>query len=61
MNCTPEEKQHMLDLVKEMQGYADVIQNRIHTLSIKERVKIGKRMAVIVKEMKEFRRAYPDD
>lgn len=61
MNATPEQKQHMLDLVKEMEGYANTIQNEIHLLTIAERVKIGKRMTVITKEMKQFRKDYPDD
>jgi hypothetical protein len=44
-----------------MEGYAATIQNGVHLLTISERVKIGKRMAVIVREMKDFRRDYPND
>jgi hypothetical protein len=51
----------MWDLVKEMQGYESIIKNGLHTLSIPERNRIGKRMAVIVREMKDFRRDYPND
>jgi hypothetical protein len=59
--ATQEQKQYMFDLIKEMQGYSETIQNKLQTLTIKERISIGKRMAVIVKEMKDFRRDYPDD
>ena len=60
-HCTAEQREHMLDLVKEMQGYAVLLQDGIRLLTIAERIKIGRRMAVIVKEMKDFRRNYPDD
>lgn len=60
MRCTPEEKQHMLDLVAEMKAYeTDIVTKK--DLSYSERAKIVTRMTTIVKEMKEFRRMYPDD
>ena len=61
MRATEEQKAYMWALVKEMQGYADLIQNKLHSLPISERLAIGKRMTIVVKEMKDFKRDYTDD
>ncbi len=59
-HCTPEEKQHMVDLVEEIRGYLVQIPT-MHTKPMSERLKVADRMKSIRKEMEEFRRKYPDD
>lgn len=60
MRCTAEEKQHMIDLIREVRQYA-VDAEKIRKLPIIERKRIGQRMKEILAEMETFRRKYPDD
>lgn len=62
MRCKPEEKAHMIALVDEMKEYQQIIQSKkLNNLTVGQKITMTKRMAEIVKEMKEFRRMYPDD
>ena len=62
MKCTPEQKQRMISLVDEMKEYQQIIQSKkLNSISTGQKITMTKRMAEIVKEMKEFRRKYPDD
>ena len=58
--CTTEEKQHMIDNIQELRGIvADTM--RIRQLPKADRDKVVSRMTEIQKEIKEFRRKYPND
>jgi hypothetical protein len=59
--CTPELKQHMWDIFEEYKMIERTVRHDLHRLSKRERVAMGERMTQIVKEMVEFRKAYPDD
>jgi hypothetical protein len=54
---TLEEKQHMLDLVKEIRN---IVLNVSNLKSREDKLKAAGRMEVIKEEMKEFRRRYPN-
>ena len=58
--CTPEQRQHMVDLVKEIRNYLTELPT-MHTRPMAERLKVANRMKEIRKEMQEFRRKYTDD
>lgn len=60
-HCTPEQKEHMINLIKEFEGLKARIETKIKIISVKERVKIGTRLTEIVKEMKQFRKDFPYD
>jgi hypothetical protein len=54
---TPQEKQHMLDLVEEIRN---IVLNIPNLKSREDKLKAAKRMEAIKNEMKKFRREYPD-
>jgi hypothetical protein len=58
--CTPEEKQHMIDLIVEMREYIKDLPI-INRKNMQERRRIADRMEAIRQEMKQFRRMYPLD
>ena len=57
MRCSPEEKQHMIDLIIEMRQ----IVNGMPALPGKEKLKVVNRLNEIQTEMKVFRKRYPLD
>lgn len=59
MQATPEQKQHVLDLVQELRDYVcDLPQ--IMKCSQFKRKEIADRMIAIKEELKKFREEYPD-
>jgi hypothetical protein len=58
-HCTPEEKQHMIDLIEEMKGM--LVALREGQIPRSERRKEADRLSQMRKEMLKFRREYPDD
>lgn len=60
MRCSPEEKQHMIDLIVEMREYIKELP-AINRKPMQERRKIADRLEAIRQEMKQFRRMYPLD
>lgn len=59
-HCTPEEKQHMIDLTFEVKRYVESVQEE-YKKPVNERMLMVNRMRAIMKEMQDFRRRYPDD
>jgi len=58
--CSPAEKQHMIDLIKELRQIVVDLPAKVN-IPKEERDKIAERMQEISKEMKEFRKRYPLD
>lgn len=56
---TPEQKQHIFDLVNELKGYINEI-DTIITMPLQDRKEIVDRMNDIQKELISFREEYPD-
>jgi hypothetical protein len=52
-----DEKQHMIDLVKEIR---EIVLNLPNLKSHEDKLKVAERMEAIKSEMKEFRRRYPN-
>jgi len=58
--CPPAEKQHMIDLVKELRQIVVDLPAKVN-LPKEDRNKITERMQEISKEMQAFRKRYPLD
>jgi hypothetical protein len=56
LHATPEEKQHMINLIQEMRNILAGLNDKKE-----DRSKIVKRLQEIEKEMKAFRKDHPDD
>lgn len=59
MQPTPEEKQHVLELVQELKKYVEELPVLIR-LPRAERLKIADRMKEIKEELQKFREDYPN-
>lgn len=59
MQPTPEEKQHILELVQELKKYVEELPVLIR-LPRAERLKIADRMKEIKEELQKFREDYPN-